>query len=274
MKRILAAMAISALVALAMAAPILAEPAAGGGLYVDDQAGLLSPSQAASLESRAKSISDRHRCEVRILTVRDMGQYGYGDIEEFAYGAYTQGMFGYGPGRDCVLLTLSDRYRDYDLRVWGSRAKGAFTLYGIDMALDRHILPPMGDDDYYGAFGAFLDQAERYLTMAEDGDPFDSGNDPDAVPYALALKVILTLTVPLIIAWGVCHGWKAKMRTAVRADAAANYIVQDGFELTSQSDVFLYRTRTRRKIESGPSGGGGGGARGGMGGSSGRSGKY
>jgi hypothetical protein len=43
------------------------------------------------------------------------------------------------------------------------------------------------------------------------------------------------------------------MKTAVTARAAANYIPANGFNLTAQTDTFMYKTTDRKKIASQPS---------------------
>jgi len=253
-------------------------PAASGAAgdselsYVVDDANLLSPAQLNELEDRAKNISEQYGCEVRIITVKNMRDYNFTDIEKFSYNIYKENDLGYGPDKSCAILLLSMRDRDYDLRVWGY-GKVAFTFYGIDAILDRHILPPLGDNEYYKAFSIYLDKSEMYLKMARDGTPFDKGNDPETAGTILAVKLAVTIIVPLIIALIICSIWKGKMKTAKIAKVADDYIPPNGFNLTVQGDMFLYRTVTRRRIETSSSSSGGG-ASSGIGGSSGRSGKF
>jgi len=241
--------------------------------YVTDEAGLLTDSQRLALENRAAAMSEKHRCEVRIVTVDDMSEYGFRVIDEFSYQLYKEYDFGYGPDKDCVLFVLSMYGRDYDLRVWGSYAETAFTLYGIDNVLDSHVLPQLKNNNYNRAFTVFLDRAEEYFRMAEEGKPFDARTDPDAQRMASAVKLAITILLPLLIASIICAIWKSKMKTAKIATTAFNYIPPGGFRLTGQGDVFLYRTTTRRKIEKSSSSGGRASG-GGIGGSSGRSGKF
>jgi len=242
--------------------------------YADDKAGLLTASQLDELENKAADITGRYGCAVRIVTVNDMAEYGFSDIEAFSLHIYDELGYGYYPDRNCALLLLSMKERDYDLRVWGeSVGKTAFTFYGIDKILDRHILPRLGKDDYYGAFLKYLTRSEVYLRMAEEGAPFDRDNDDENDGTYLVIKIVVLAALPLIIALIVCSAWKAQMKTAKKARAADNYIPENGFNLTVKEDRFLYRTTSRRKVEKSSSSSGGG-ARSGGGGSSGRSGKF
>ena len=243
--------------------------------YVADFAELLTFDEWNELSVRAANLSEKYKCDIRIVTVDDMKEYGYTDIEEFSYDIYLDYSIGYGSDKNCAFLLLSMKARDYDMRVWGSRAKIAFTLYGIDDILDNHILPKLKYDNYYEGFSKYLDRAELYLKKAEEGKPFDEDTDPYVVFAWIVIKLAITIIVPLLIAGGICSSWKKQMKTAVTARAADNYIPANGFKLTQREDTFLYRTTSKRKIETSSSSSSSGRASsGGRGGSSGRSGKF
>ena len=239
--------------------------------FVEDSANLLSDSQWRALETHAEAIAQAYPCEVRIITVDNMRDFGYYDVEEFSYDLYVDYALGYGPGRDCLLFVLSMRDRDYDFRVWGAYGGEAFTLYGMDTMLDRHILPLLRNNDYYNAFSTYLDTAEAFLQMAEEGRPFDRDTDPVALQQTFHIKLAIVLLAPLLCALLLCSIWKAQMKTAHIAGTAFNYIPAGGLRLSNQSDIYLFRTVSRTKIQSSSSGRA---SSGGRGGSSGRSGKF
>ena len=64
------------------------------------------------------------------------------------------------------------------------------------------------------------------------------------------ILVCILILLPLAIAFGICMFWRSKMKTAKIARQADNYIPAGGFNLTRSSDIFLYRTTTRTKIQS------------------------
>ena len=237
--------------------------------YVADDARLLSDMQQTVLASRAEELSNKYHCDVRIITVDDMADFGYSDIEKFSYYFYEEYNLGYGRDRDCVLLVLSMARRDYDFRVWGDYANTAFTLYGIDNMLDNYVLKELGDNNYNKAFSVLLDRAEVYLRMADEGSPFDRGSASEKK----ASTVVILILISLGIAGLICLLWRSQMKTAKIARSAGNYIPEGGFKLTGHGDIFMYRTVTRTKIQSSSSSGGGARS-GGIGGSSGRSGKF
>jgi uncharacterized protein len=238
--------------------------------FIIDNVGVISEGQRLLLENRARVLSEKYRCDVRVIIVPDMREYGYRDILDLANHFYENLNLGYGIGRNCILITLSMAERDYDLAVWGTRANSAFTLYGIDNILDKHILPKLKNNEYSAAFTAFLSRAEVYFQMAEDGKPFNSRTDPANISIKLLIIVILSLLISLVI----CTFWRMKMKTATIATTAHNYIPAGGFRLTDQGDQFLFRTTTRTRIQSSSSSSAGRAISGRSGGSSGRSGKF
>ena len=235
---------------------------------VTDTTGTLTDSQWERLNTRAESIAEQYRCDVAIIMIDEMTDND--GAFEWAQGLYNQYNFGYGSERSGVLLFISLAERDYSLIARGF-GNTAFTDYGKDVMLDRHILPLLGDDKYYEAFSAYLDKAEEFLALARDGTPFDRGTDPNREGMSIYLKLAIIIILPLVIALLICSVWESKMKTARIAKTACNYIPPGGFQLTGQLDMFLYRTHTRTKIQSNSSSGG---TTVNSGGFSGRSGKF
>ncbi|MCL1804960.1 MAG: TPM domain-containing protein [Clostridiales bacterium] len=223
--------------------------------YINDWAYLLNEAQMWDLELRAADISQRYQCGIFVFTIKNMYDlnvgYLYDDGDAYVFNKALYEGFGLGHGGDgsCLILCLSMDGRDYWLEPYGY-GKTAFNSYGIDRMLDGHVLPRLKANDYYGAFSAYLNVAEEYLRMARDGAPFSKETDPVAIRDAFRARMGVTLLLPALVAWIVCAIWKRQMKTAVLAKSADAYVPQGGFALTSQSDVFLYRTTTRVKVES------------------------
>ena len=239
--------------------------------HVTDLADIISYDDWIVLEERAMEISEKYNCQVMIVTFDDFEEYGFYQLRDLAQEFYEVFELGYGAEGSCVLFSISMADRDFDLRAWGY-GNTAFTDYGKDVMLDKHILPLLGRDQYFEAFLAYLDKAEEFLAMARNGTPFDIGTDPDAAQKSFLIRLAITIFAPLLIAFALCFYWKSQMKTAKAARKADQYIPPGGFQLTGQQDQFLYRTETRRKIEKKSSSGGGTTI--GSKGSSGRSGKF
>ena len=240
------------------------------GLIIDD-AYLLTDGEIQDLTIRAEDISQRYETDVSIILVDDMDSW---DAFDYADALREELDLGYGQDKSLILLFLSMADRDYALLAHGY-GNTAFTDHGKDVMLDKHILPLLGKDKYFEAFTSYLDLAEEYLDLARSGNPFDIDSDPDHGKVPIAIKLGITILIPIIIAGLICARWKRQMKTAILARTATNYISDQGLTLTRKRDHLLYRTQSRRNIEkSSSSGGGGGGTTVRSSGSSGRSGKF
>jgi len=224
---------------------------------VTDITGTLTDSQRNQLNERAERISQQYRCDVIIIVVNDMD--GYRDAGRFAEDVFIEYNFGYGQDSSGVMLLLSmgggAGNRDYALIAKGF-GNTAFTDYGKDVMLDKHIVPLLRNNRYYEALSAYLDKAEEFLSMARDGTPFDRHTDHNAEGTSILIKLTVVIFVPLIVAFLICSVWKSQMKTARIAATACNYIPPGGFQLTGSADTFLYRTVTRTKIQKSSSSGG------------------
>jgi len=241
--------------------------------FVMDEAGLLTDSQWEYLEKWASLLTAEFACDVRIITLDSIGEL----MPMHASNAlYVDHAFGYGADRSCVLLLLSVEGRDFDLATWGF-GDIAFTEHGKDIILDKHILPLLKVDDFYGAFVAFLDKTEEFLFLADYGTPFDTYTDPDYVSKEALTNFIarlgIVIVLPLLLAAHICDYWEKKMRTAQIARTAHNYIPANGFIVSGREDTFLHRSVSRTKIVRTSSGGSSRSRRSGSGGSH-RSGKF
>jgi len=264
MKRFL----ITLLLLLSMTLSLTSVASAADLFMVTDTTGTLTDSQWERLNTRAESITEKYRCDVAIIMIDEMTDNdGPFEWAQYLYNHYN---FGYGSDRSGVLLFISLKERDYSLIARGF-GNTAFTDYGKDVMLDNHILPLLGENKLYEAFSAYLDKAEEFLALARDGTPFDRGTDPNREGLPFLIKLAIIILIPLIIAFSICSMWESKMKTARMAKTACNYIPPGGFQLTAQADMFLYRTRTRTKIQSSSSSGG---TTVNSGGFSGRSGKF
>jgi len=213
---------------------------------VEDLAGLLTWEEWDELMWLAGEISADHRCDVIIVTLGEMPDSDGAD--EWAMFLLESYNYGYGADKSAVILFLSMAERDFALVARGF-GNIAFTDYGKDVMLDKHILPLLKEDKYFEAFHAYLLKADEYLGMARDGTPFDQDN-------SFWIKLAVTVLLPLIAAFIVCEMWKRQMKTAVAARVANYYIPSGGFRLTNQADTFLYKTQTRTKIQKSSSSGG------------------
>jgi len=239
-------------------------------VLVYDEAGIVPENKIAELNTIANKIENKYQCQVLIVVLNNMDGY---DAYEYATSLYTVNDLGYGSDKSGLLLFLSMAARDYAIVAHGY-GNVAFTDHGKDVIMDKNVLPLLSEDNFYEAFSVYLSKAEEFLKMAREGTPFDIDTDPAVQNKIDAIKLAVTVLLPLLLAFFICSGWRRKMKTARIANTAENYIPQGGFELTVQNDLFLYRTQTTIKVKDSSSSGGGGGTTIGSGGFSGSSGKF
>ena len=138
--------------------------------------------------------------------------------------------------------------------------------------IENAALKGLKKSDWYAAATGFIESiAENmYFSSPDDGDYSDGDyDDPKADIVKKEVIIICVSIVISLIATGIMA---AGMNNAKPGRAAANYIKKDSFKLGEKTDMYLYSTVTKVKIEtenrsSGGGGGGGGGSRGGRGGS-------
>ena len=240
-----------ALLLLALMLAVTLAPAVFAADYflIYDTAEVFTEAEFDKLEDQAQAISDEYGLDVVIITTDDM--YGYDDSFELAMDYYDEFEF----DTNGVLLLVCTEDRDVAIIAHGT-GNEAFTDYGKDVMLDRYIVPELKNNKNYAAAMVFLDKAEDFLALANNGEPFDKDTDPDKEDEFFLYKLLFTLLAPLLIAYILCAMWKGQMKTAKIARVADAYIPAGGFHLTGQQDQFLYRTETREKIERESSSGG------------------
>jgi len=252
MKKIL----ITLLVVLTLTIIIAPAASAADLNMVTDITGTLTDRQMEMLTEQADRITELYRCDVAIVIIDEMD---YNDDAYYvARQIYEQYNFGYGTDRSGVLFFLSITDRAYAMVAYGF-GNTAFTDHGKDVMLDDYILPQLRDNNYFMALSVYLNKAEEFLQMARNGTPFDRGTDPaaqgEADRQAFMIKLAVTIILPLLIAALICMIWRSQMKTAVAATTAFNYIPPGGFNLTNQTDMFLYRTTTRVRVKTESKGG-------------------
>ena len=263
MKKILSLLLVVLTCALLLTPAVLAD---GSSAYIFDESGVLTQTQKNSLNQKAEALSKKRKCAVYIWLV-DFVPEEYSQLvdktEEYIDRFYEENNLGWGDDKNGMVLLLEtgddrDGERNYQHFTFGPCIKIFNKTSWDDFINDE--LAPMFKDAY--SDGSFYDVAETFLDRVSTEFVIDI-----TVKWAVDLGVVIL--IPMLIAWLVCSSWKRKMKTAVISKSADNYIPANGFNLTGQSDTFLYRTTTRVKIVSNSSSGGGSSGRSSSGSSSG-----
>ena len=240
--------------------------------FILDYAGLLSDSEWKELEQKAEAIEQNYQCATYVLTVDSLDGV---ERRDYAKQFYTANNLGSGDWRNGILFLVAMETREYVTVTYGRNPDNlseygtginAFSDYGISQ-LENKIVPDLSDGEYYDAFQSYLSICDDYLAKyTQTGEAFDVGD----APKSKLVPALITILVPLLIAFVVCFIFLSQMHTAKAATQADDYIPKDGFNLTHQVDQYTHTTETRRTIERDHSSGGGSSVdSGGFGGSSG-----
>ena len=224
--------------------------------YLFDQAQILSYPQFTELNTQAAEISDEYKCAVHIVTTDDPS-VTYDNIQYYAEDMYLYSdAFGYGPGKDGVMLVLSVYDRCYWLLAFGDYGNYAFSDYGKEW-MSGNFVDDFSSDEWYGGLEDYITDCEYILSEAAAGKPVDIYYSEDTGAEAY----IIAFFIGLIVAIVVCLVFRAQMRTAKTAVRAGEYIASQGVQMQQRHSRFLYSTVTRTKIQQ--NSGNGGGSRGG-----------
>ena len=242
---------------LASEARNAAYPEAVRNGYVFDATGTLTSAQIAALNEKSAALAEKRKCDAYIWIVQFVPEphdKNIDALEAYVDAFYMRNNLGYGDDRNGMVLLLEigdiPGERDYLFYTYGP-CTSVFNNSRRAAMLSDYIIPL-----YRRAFddGNFFGVADTFLVKVEE-------NFAAKLKSVLIASLVIIVLVPVLIAFIVCHVWKKQMKTAKIATTAGNYIPEGGFRLRVQSDVFLYRTTTRERIEresSSDSGGGGG----------------
>lgn len=214
--------------------------------HLVDGAGLLTDTEAASLEAKLCQISDRHDLDIVIVTAASTDGKSPMDFADdyYDYNGYRA---------DGILLLVSMEDNDWWVSTTGHGIT-AITDAGLAYMADR-FAPYFSDGDFAKGFDAFADLCDDFITQAKTGDPYDSHNLPKG-PFRFVTNLLTALGVGLVAALIATGSMKAKLKTVRQQAKADHYIAPGSLQLTQSRDLFLYAHIDRRekpRSSSGPS---------------------
>ena len=230
---------------------------------IHDDCGLLSNTELSELQGRASQISSDYNCGVYIYVVKNMDDFAYDyevyndafGIEAFAQYIFFNELKGVGSSGDGILLVMSMKERDYDIMAHGSLGNYAFTDYGKDKLADS-FLSYFADGEWYKGFSAYLNNVDRFLQAAAEGNPVDIGSGR-IKEHNLPLSIAAGLIFGMIVALISCLAMKSGMKSVHLARIASNFITDNGVNIAIQKDMFTHNTVVRTPIQTSSGVGGG-----------------
>lgn len=247
------------------------EPLISGGFYEDpivDYAGYLTESENAELSKKLDAIRTKYNMDVAVCIDSQMWKETSMASADDTYDYY---LYGAGEDDDGIILYISKEPREY----WISTFEDgmiAFNDAGISEMKSR-VVEYLSADDYYGAVNEFADTADEFLSLYEQGTPYDGTVvlSPAEKAAGIAVAVVIAAIISLIAAFVLNRRKLALMNTAREQAYAHEYLKPGTFQLHENRDYFMYRTLDKTRIEksdsssshissSGRSHGGGGGS--------------
>lgn len=204
-----------------------------------DGADLLSDSEERELQKKLNEISERQRLDIVVVTLDSLE--GASPVE-YADDFFDYNGYGFGAGRDGILLLISMAERDWCISTSG---------YGIEVFTDAGqeymsgvFRPYLSDGDYAGAFDIFAGLCDEFIGQARTGRPYDVRNLPRE-PFGPG-KFVTALAAGFVISLIVTGMMRMQLKSVRGQTAADGYIKRGSLQLTRSSDIFLYRHVDRR----------------------------
>ena len=205
-----------------------------------DAADLLSDSEEADLLQRLNSISETHKSNVVILTVNEHT----GPVQDFADDYFDYNGFQADYYTSGILFMLSMEDREWAISTHGSAAE-AFTDYGQEYLMDQ-MLPYLSDGDYYRAFSEYINVADRFFTLYEQGTPYDVNNT--RAPKNPLAGAAVSILIGIVVALAVVAFMARDLHTVHMNASAAGYQSHSGIKMKVHHDTYVRTTTARTKL--------------------------
>ena len=207
-----------------------------------DRAGVLSESERTALMNSAEAVSSQYACDVAVVFIRGLG--GSSSIMDYTDDFFDYNGYGYGAGKDGVMLLVDVQGREYWISTSGFGID-AFTDAG-QLYLKDLFVKYLSSGDWAGAAEAFISGSGRFLKQARNGQPYDIGNMPKNTFNPIAL--LGDLAAGLLLGGLPLMRAKKEMETVELKRDAGDYIRGKAPVLTRRDDIFLGSDVTRVPI--------------------------
>lgn len=227
---------------------------------VADMADLLSETEEIKLQERLAEISERYQCDVVAATT---DSFAGKDRQTYTDDYYYESGYGYGADLDGIILMVNLNAREFHYATRGA----AIRIFNdrILERIDEKVTPYLSSGEYADAFMKYADLAEKYLKLAAEGES-ENG-------LSTGMQLLIAVIAGAVVAAIVLLVLFGQLRTVRPKGCAKEYVRAGSFHVTGASDLYLYRTVSKQRIEKNDGGGStthasaGGGRSGGRGGS-------
>lgn len=198
-----------------------------------DEAGLLNEREEVCIEASLNLVVARFGIDMVIVTVPGTGDK---DVMTFADDFFDDNGYGLGSDRSGILLLRCLEPKN----VWVStRGKGMDYLCDADIDLVFDSMQPLIESGLYlQAFMTFITESSRHMRA-----------------HLESLKVgwfdiAIVLIIALIASWFHVQILKSQLSNVATKTQADDYLVRDSLQVAKSSDVYLYTTTTKVRVQS------------------------
>ena len=209
------------------------------GTYVFDDVNKLTSSQFDELESQGADYEKTYNVGVHFLFTDHMSgdESSKSGRNEYGRSVIVSKGLDKRDNKGCILFVVAVNSRKYvTVKYFPNKADDPFSDDGVD-DLEDDVKSELKNDEWYEAASQYYTTVGKQLEyFAKNGKQWTS---PDVI--TLLVKVLATIAIPLLIAFGIVRSEKNAMLTARTQSAAANYADPDGLDLRISTDTFVDR---------------------------------
>ena len=218
-----------------------------------DMENLLQPAEQKELLQKLAGIEQKYNIRIVVMTVPDDGRTGTeSGIKRFADKVLNRYYRDEKNNNGSIMLVVCPQARKWAVTTDNNMRRYITDANGYP-SLKESFLEQLKDNDYNGAFNAYADRVEELIAYYnEEGIPWDPA---DEFSYTGA---VLAVIMSALIGYGFVGYLRSRMSNVQPASEADDYLDQNSIDITRNTDVFLYTTRTvtkRVKSESSSSSG-------------------
>lgn len=220
-------------------------PATAELRHVYDASGKFSTDTAAKLEAKAESIYRRHGTDVMIVTTND----SKGKTPMLYAADFYESVRDYTSFDSYVVFAFCFDIGEYGEAAYGP-ARSMLSAQGDD-ALYQVLAPYLPSREYGKAMNAYLNYVDRTLTRGEvSGSTHTVRDEEDDVATRFFASGGWIVIVAFVVSLIIVQAFKAQMKIARSRSNAGQYVLPGSLQLRESSDLYLYETTSRVRIES------------------------
>lgn len=200
--------------------------------HVFDNSSMMSAEQAEKIEERAIKLFEEKQIDfVFVSTNNSLSKVSHRYAADFYESVRPNGL---AENNVCFAFCLDTR--KYGEAVSAGMLRDRMTKTGNE-ALQKMLSPYFKEQNYYGAMNRYID----YI-YSVSSDSYHLDKTKELFPIILIAAAVISAVIIGIL--------KSQLKISAQKSGAADYKVSNSLNLTQNSDIYLYTTTTKTKIQS------------------------